>query len=216
MNLMEKCFESVKGAQVKFFKLSGKSVRMDSKLIGTNIAQYSRYELIHRTLCKVLSNPVVLGMLSPRMRKDSEGYLGSDVGKIVYRADQGVMAQRLFAIGTYIYQVLKRLKDDAPLYSLLCFTGYFTNSMSWKRARCHFVIKRQFPRTVYRVPMTRMPRSATRTVGKHTGTSPTSRKRSKKISPASSPPCKPSPRPFPTVIFCLMLWIILNVSPMKR
>ena len=119
INLMERCFEQVTGEQVKLFKISGSSVRMDSKLIGSNIAQYSRYELIHRTLCKVLRQDGVMTMLNPTLRKGAEVWLGEDSGKTVYRSNKDEMAQRLVRIGLYIYAVLKRLKDDAPGYDLL-------------------------------------------------------------------------------------------------
>ena len=119
INLMERCFEQVTGEQIKLFKISGSSVRMDSKLIGSNIAQYSRYGLIHRTLCKVLRQDGVMTMLNPKLRKGAEVWLGEDSGKTVYRSNKDEMAQRLVRIGLYIYAVLKRLKDDAPGYALL-------------------------------------------------------------------------------------------------
>ena len=119
VNLMERCFEQVTGEQIKLFKISGNSVRMDSKLIGSNIAQYSRYELIHRTLCKVLRDECVIMMLNPKLRKGAEVWLGEDSGKTVYRSNKDEMAQRLVKIGLYIYAVLKRLRDDAPGYDLL-------------------------------------------------------------------------------------------------
>ena len=43
VNLMEKGFEQLTGDQLSRFKISGKSVRMDSKLIGSNIAGYLRH-----------------------------------------------------------------------------------------------------------------------------------------------------------------------------
>ena len=43
---MQLCFEQLTGNQVRLLKMSGKCVRMDSKLIGSNIARQSRYELI--------------------------------------------------------------------------------------------------------------------------------------------------------------------------
>ncbi|MBQ3699281.1 MAG: hypothetical protein II886_05160, partial [Prevotella sp.] len=46
-DLMQKCFEQIAGEQVRMLKISGKCVRMDSKLISSNIARQSRYELIH-------------------------------------------------------------------------------------------------------------------------------------------------------------------------
>ena len=119
VNLMERCFEQVTGEQIKLFRISGNSVRMDSKLIGSNIAQYSRYELIHRTLCKVLRDECVIMMLNPKLRKGAEVWLGEDSGKTVYRSNKDEMARRLVKIGLYIYAVLKRLRDDAPGYDLL-------------------------------------------------------------------------------------------------
>jgi IS5 family transposase len=119
INLMERCFEQVTGEQIKLFKISGSSVRMDSKLIGSNIAQYSRYELIHRTLCKVLREETVMKMLNPKLRKGAIVWLNEDADKTVYRSNKDEMAQKLNKIGLYIYDVLKRLKEDAPGYSLL-------------------------------------------------------------------------------------------------
>ena len=119
VNLMERCFEQVTGEQIKLFRISGNSVRMDSKLIGSNIAQYSRYELIHRTLCKVLRDECVIMMLNPKLRKGAEVWLGEDSGKTVYRSNKDEMARRLVKIGLYIYAVIKRLRDDAPGYDLL-------------------------------------------------------------------------------------------------
>lgn len=51
---MRHSFEQFTGNQVRLLKISGKCVRMDSKLIGSNIARQSRYELIHTTLVKFL------------------------------------------------------------------------------------------------------------------------------------------------------------------
>ncbi|MBK6482121.1 MAG: transposase [Chitinophagaceae bacterium] len=50
INLFEKTFASVTKGQATDFEVSGKSIRMDSKLLGSNIAWLSRYELIHETL----------------------------------------------------------------------------------------------------------------------------------------------------------------------
>ena len=54
IDLLQLCFEHIAGNQVRLLKISGKSVRMDSKLIGSNIARQSRYELIHTTLVRFL------------------------------------------------------------------------------------------------------------------------------------------------------------------
>src|SRR5574344_1646113 len=50
INLMERCFKDVTKIQSVTFNVEGKSIRMDSKLIGSNIAKYSRYRIILTTL----------------------------------------------------------------------------------------------------------------------------------------------------------------------
>ena len=49
-DLFKKCQGQITRDQLLEFEVSGKQVRMDSKLVGSNIAWYSRYELIHETL----------------------------------------------------------------------------------------------------------------------------------------------------------------------
>jgi hypothetical protein len=58
-------------------------------------------------------------MLNPKLRKGAEVWLNEDSSKTVYRSNKDEMAQKLTKIGSYIYNVLKRLKEDAPGYGLL-------------------------------------------------------------------------------------------------
>ena len=50
INLIENAFASVTKGQAMDFEVSGKQIRMDSKLMGSNIAWYSRFELVHESL----------------------------------------------------------------------------------------------------------------------------------------------------------------------
>ena len=111
VNLMEKCFGQVTGEQVKVFKISGRSVRMDSKQIGSNIAWYSRYEIVHATLRKEM-NEFTLPSLNPSLRKKVEEALTEDAQKTVYRTDSDTMAVRFQELGQLIYSILVRLKWD--------------------------------------------------------------------------------------------------------
>jgi hypothetical protein len=52
INLFDKCFKQITKEQAKEHEVSGRSIRMDSKLISSNIAWYSRYEIIQKTFCK--------------------------------------------------------------------------------------------------------------------------------------------------------------------
>ena len=85
IDLMQLCFEQLAGNQVRLLKISGKCVRMDSKLIGSNIARQSRYELIHTTLVKFLKT-CTLSDLSPEQEERAKEYLKEDSSKTVFTA----------------------------------------------------------------------------------------------------------------------------------
>ena len=119
VNLMTRCFEQVTGEQVKMLQISGKAVRMDSKLIGSNIAQYSRYELVHRTLTKFLKHKCNMEPLSKTESESAASYLKEDPGKTVFRSDKDTLHNRLYAIGRYIYRILLSSAKDAPDLELL-------------------------------------------------------------------------------------------------
>ena len=118
IDLMQKCFEQVAGDHVRMLKISGKCVRMDSKLIGSNIARQSRYELIHTTLIKFLKANN-LSVLSPEQQEQAKGYLEEDSSKTVYRSDADTLQNRLALIGGFIMEVLAAYQDTAPVYGLL-------------------------------------------------------------------------------------------------
>jgi hypothetical protein len=125
-NLMETCFQQVTGEQCKQFNISGKSVRMDSKLIGSNIAWYSRYELIHLTLCKVVKSSGLRLRLNPSLRRKVELLIQEDAGKTVYRSDRETIARRIVELGQVIYQVLVRIKADEKNLLYRVFNEQYT------------------------------------------------------------------------------------------
>jgi hypothetical protein len=50
INLLDEMFKDLTKKQCLEFAVSGKRVRMDSKLLGSNIAWISRYGIVHETL----------------------------------------------------------------------------------------------------------------------------------------------------------------------
>ena len=118
VDLMQKCFEQVTGNLVGQLKISGKCIRMDSKLIGSNIARQSRYELIHATLVKYLKTNT-LDRLPKELREQADAYLKEDGSKTVYRSDSDTLQSRLQAIGDFIHSILRQFTDESPLYALL-------------------------------------------------------------------------------------------------
>lgn len=119
INLMEKCFEQITHSQVRDFKISGKSVRMDSKLIGSNIAWYSLFELIYNTLADLLKHisESDIARLPPQLWSQIQSYLDGDSRKIVYRLSSEEIGTRLTNLGQFIYALLKKLHitDDQIL-----------------------------------------------------------------------------------------------------
>lgn len=118
-DLMEKCFENITGQQIKQFNISGKSVRMDSKLIGSNIAKYSRYEIVLRTLQKTLSHEANMKALNPALRKKTEPLMGEKGNHTVYTSDASALSDKIKNLGNVVYAVFRRLKDSAAGYELL-------------------------------------------------------------------------------------------------
>ena len=118
VDLMQKCFEQVTGNLVGQLKISGKCIRMDSKLIGSNIARQSRYELIHATLAKYLKANT-LDRLPKELREQADAYLKEDGSKTVYRSDSDTLQSRLQAIGDFTHSILRQFTDESPLYALL-------------------------------------------------------------------------------------------------
>ena len=121
VNLMEKSFEQLTGDQLSRFKISGKSVRMDSKLIGSNIAGYSRFEIIHNTFRQFIKGLGEGGMLllNPKLRKQVLLFLEEDAGKMVYRLNSETIGEKISSLGLLIYHVLKRMAETTPGYDLL-------------------------------------------------------------------------------------------------
>lgn len=107
-NLIEKSFQNITSAQVKEFKVNGTSVRMDSKLIGSNIGYYSRYEIIHETLrmfCKNLS-PLQKNRIGTEERKEIELLMEEKGSTIVYRSTKAEIETKLHALGLLIWKLL--------------------------------------------------------------------------------------------------------------
>lgn len=118
IDLMQLCFEQIAGSQIRLLKISGKSVRMDSKLIGSNIARQSRYELIHTTLVRFLKT-CALTKLSSKQEERAKAYLKEDSLKTVYRSDSESLQSNLAIIGNFIMDMLVAFPETSPEHNLL-------------------------------------------------------------------------------------------------
>jgi hypothetical protein len=106
VNLFEKAFADITKNQCVDFQVSGKSIRMDSKLLGSNIAWLSRYELVHET-CRLFYNEIKeLCKLDEAMTEKLDALLKFEGNKIVYTHTSDEIKERLQTLGTLIYQIL--------------------------------------------------------------------------------------------------------------
>ena len=116
IDLFDKCFKGITRKQALEYRISGKAVRMDSKLISSNIAWYSRYEIIHETFCKQVEKTEVERIEDQLIREQALEFLSEDAQKTIYRTDSETMAKRLLTLGIVIDYILSHsLPDEKPL-----------------------------------------------------------------------------------------------------
>jgi hypothetical protein len=113
-DLLQETFSQITREQIKEFEVDGRSIRMDSKLIGSNIAYFSRYEVIHLTLCdyiKIIGTKALL-RLSDADRLLINTIAGEESQKIVYRSTKDEIKSRMLDLGLLIYKILKVYSGD--------------------------------------------------------------------------------------------------------
>lgn len=106
-NLFEQLFAQTTKEQCIEFGVSGKQIRMDSKLLGSNIAWMSRYELIHQTLELYYKEIKDNADLDASLRDQLEGALKVQGDKVVYRHTNQEVKIKLIELGTLISKVLE-------------------------------------------------------------------------------------------------------------
>jgi hypothetical protein len=108
-DLMGKIFAHITSGQIREFDVNGRNIRMDSKLIGSNIAIFTRYEVIHQTLClfyKSLDKDAKSKLLTKDLEQ-LEKLVAEESSKTVYRSTREELKERLQPIGILIYKLLK-------------------------------------------------------------------------------------------------------------
>ena len=121
-DLMGKVFAHITRWQIKEFVVNGRSIRMDSKLIGSNIAIFTRYEIIQQTLCMFYKSldKAAKSKLFVVDRKQLELLMKEESSKTVYHSTKDELRGRLQTIGILIYNLLNRLEYlQTELYQLL-------------------------------------------------------------------------------------------------
>lgn len=110
VNLFEKAFAQITREQAVEFDIRGNRVRMDSKLLGSNIAWLTRYELVHETLRLFLdtfADAELAGLLSG-VELDLALSVKTEKGSgFTYRSQKDAINSRMAEAGALIYKLLE-------------------------------------------------------------------------------------------------------------
>lgn len=120
-DLFTKVFQGITSRQVKEFEVNGSRIRMDSKLIGSNIAWYTRYELIHETVRQFYHDIPSVAADKKMKSKDRtvlQELLKEEGRKVIYRCPKSELNQRLERFGPLMHRLLKTFKQN-PHYEAL-------------------------------------------------------------------------------------------------
>ncbi len=115
-DLFNKCQVQITKNQILEFNVSGKQIRMDSKLIGSNIAWYTRYELIHETL-RLFINEREEFIYKKSMTEDEFSLIKSIQGetgnKVIYCSTKQEIDERFIALGKLMYRFIGLFKSNS-------------------------------------------------------------------------------------------------------
>jgi len=115
-NLFETAFAQITKDQCAEFEVSGKRIRMDSKLLGSNIAWLSRYELIHQTLNLFYNQVKQDGKLDQATQDRLDELLKLEGDKVVYICSSEEVRTRLQELGELIYKILPLFSFSTSVY----------------------------------------------------------------------------------------------------
>jgi hypothetical protein len=132
-DLMELTFKHITRGQAQEFDINGHNIRMDSKLLSSNIAFYSRYEIIHQTLIRFYKVLDKRGKsnLTARIRQQIEELIKEEPLKTVYRSNKSEIESRLQFIGMLMYKLVRGFTNNqTEQYQLLSrvFREHYTVS----------------------------------------------------------------------------------------
>lgn len=121
-DLLEKTFELITRQQIIDFEVNGKNIRMDSKLIGSNIAYFSRYEIIHQTLTLFYKsiNNINLSQFAEDEKQQIKNLLAEEPLKTVYRSSKDEIQTKMQSIGILVHKTLQVFSEQkSEQYQLL-------------------------------------------------------------------------------------------------
>lgn len=123
-DIIGEVFKDLTKGQAKLFGVNGKFARMDSKLIGSNIAKCSRLQLIINVLQvfykEIKKNEHLLSKLESSDKEFLESLCSKKAGQIVYGLDNKEKEGLLFELGNLLMHLQSLYSErDSEKYSLI-------------------------------------------------------------------------------------------------
>ena len=112
-NLFDTVFAQITKDQCVDFEVSGKRIRMDSKLLGSNIPWLSRYELVHETLRLFHGQIKDSDKLDKPTADTLNNLLKIDANKVTYTHTAEEVKDRFVALGQCIHALLVLFSSDS-------------------------------------------------------------------------------------------------------
>lgn len=106
VDLFSEVFSKITKKQCLEFNVSGKSIRMDSKLLGSNIAWMSRYELILKSLQLYYKDIQEATKLDLNIKNKLDELFKEEGNKVVYRHTSSEIKSFIVELGTLINSLL--------------------------------------------------------------------------------------------------------------
>lgn len=109
IDLFEKCFQCVTARQVEIYGVNATRLRMDSKMLDSNIKPMSRYEIVLCTLQRVLKEHPF--NFSATLQKDVNTRLKENGEHTMYALKNGTASYNeiLSELGVLVYEALKEI-----------------------------------------------------------------------------------------------------------
>jgi hypothetical protein len=112
VNLMDRLFKTLTKEQCLEFGVRGKQIRMDSKLLGSNIARYNRYGIVHETVRVFYrkNKEAIQGKLKARDLAALRETVRESAGSVTYRSTKEELEKQFEEMGALAYVLIKTFK----------------------------------------------------------------------------------------------------------
>lgn len=122
-DLLHKCFQSITSTQIKTHKVLGNQVRLDSKLLNSNIALQNRLELVLSSVLRFMKGveleDSLVNVLTPSQHNLLLSIKGKTPSNISYSKGKSEQESLLVELGYLISSLLSHYLATTPNYSLL-------------------------------------------------------------------------------------------------